>query len=521
MTIFLIKAAQLMLALAILVFIHELGHFSFAKLFKVRVDKFYLFFNPQFSIVRFKKVNGKWKFKFFAKNLPYETPVLDENGKQKLDEKGKKMTELINPDTLPEDDWRRSPDNTEWGLGWIPLGGYCKIGGMMDESQDPNVAKVRNEEWAYESRPVWQRMLIDAGGVIFNFVSAIIIFVMILFCYGKETIPLENAYLGYSYCQTAKNNGFINGDKIISVNGENVFEKADVAEKIIIEGKTNIVVLRDSQEITLDLPEDFSQQIIAAKEKIFMAERFPFVIDSVIPQTKGQSFSFWKKLLGKKTTAENLPKITPAKAAGLLKGDSIVGVNGKNLFEFYDIKNEFTLNKGKTVELSIYRNDSLITRNIDIDTLGAIGVAPKTYFNFLKTHKIEYGFFASFPAGWKLGIETLVSYVKQFRLVFTKEGVQSLGGFGTIGSIFPSEWIWSIFWSMTAFLSVILAFMNILPIPVLDGGHLLFLLYEAITRRKPSEKFMEISLNIGLYLLLALMIFANGNDILRWLGFMK
>jgi len=520
MTIFLIKAAQLMLALAILVFIHELGHFFFARLFKVRVEKFYLFFNPQISIVRFKKVGKKWRFKFFARNLQYEVPALDENGIPKLDKKGKKIMQPIDTSNLPEDDWRRYPENTEWGLGWVPLGGYCKIGGMMDESQDKNVKNVRAEEWAYESQAVWKRMLISAGGVIFNFISAVIIFAMVLFHYGKETIPLENAYLGYSFSETAQKSGFVNGDRIISINGEKVFEKSEVFEKMIIEGKTNVVLLRDSQEFTLDLPKNFSQQIISAKETKFMNERFPFVIDSVFSQTRGKPFPFWKKLIGKKPTAENLPRITPAKAAGLLKGDSIVGVNGKNLFEFYDIANEFALNKGKTIDISIYRNDSLITKNITIDSLGKIGVAPKHYLNFLETHKIEYGFFASFPAGWKHGIETLVSYIKQFRLVFTKEGAQNLGGFVTIGSIFPGEWNWNIFWNMTAFLSVILAFMNILPIPVLDGGHLLFLLYEGITRRKPSDKFMEVSLTIGLYLLLALMIFANGNDILRLLGLM-
>ena len=496
MTIFLIKAAQLMLALAILVFIHELGHFFFARLFKVRVDKFYLFFNPQISIVRFKKVGKKWKFKFFARNLQTEVPVLDENGSPKLDKKGKKIMQPIDTSNLPEDDWRRYPDNTEWGLGWVPLGGYCKIGGMMDESQDKNVKNVRNEKWAYEAQPVWQRMLISAGGVIFNFISAIIIFAMILFHYGKETIPLESAYLGYNYNETALNNGFVNGDRIISINGEKVFEKPDVAEKIIIEGKTNIVLLRENDTISLTLPENFSQQIIAAKEKVFMTERVPFVIDSVM---NGLS----------------------AQAAGLQKGDSIVGINSKQVFDYEAISKELAANKSKRISIDFFRNGELLSDSITISEEGKIGVGLKDYMLFFKTEKKEYGFFASFPAGWKHGIETLVSYVKQFRFIFTKEGAKNLGGFGTIGSIFPSEWNWGIFWNMTAFLSVILAFMNILPIPILDGGHLLFLLYEMITRRKPSDKFVEISLNIGLYLLLALMIFANGNDILRALGFMK
>ncbi|MDR1544506.1 MAG: RIP metalloprotease RseP [Prevotellaceae bacterium] len=495
MTVFFIKAAQLMFALAVLVLIHELGHFTFAKLFKVRVDKFYLFFNPQISIFRFKKVNGKLKFKFFAKNLQYETPVLDENGAPKLDKKGKKIMQPIPTDTLADDDWRKYPDNTEWGLGWIPLGGYCKIGGMMDESMDKNVKNIRHENWAYESHPVWQRMLIDAGGVIFNFVSAIIIFAMMLFHYGEEYIPVRNEYLGYNYCQTAINHGFMNGDRILTVNGDTIEEKSQAVEKIVIEGKTNIVLVRDSQKVTLNLPANFGEQMISAKEKIFMTERVPFVIDGV---TKGAT----------------------ADVAGLQSGDSVVGLNSKQIFEYQDIANELAKCAGKKVNIDFYRNGEFHTNSITIDENGKLGVSLRRMQTFFQTKRTEYGFFASFPAGWRTGVETLTSYVKQFRLVFTKAGAKNLGGFGTIGSIFPSEWNWAALWSMTAFLSVILAFMNILPIPVLDGGHLLFLLYELIFRRKPSDKFMEVSLTIGLYLLIALMIFANGNDILRALGLM-
>jgi regulator of sigma E protease len=485
MAVFLVKAAQLMLALALLVLIHELGHFSFARLFKVRVDKFYLFFNWKISLLRFKKINGKWKVKFFAKNLPYETVSFDKNGK--------KIAVPVDVETLPEDDWRRYPENTEWGLGWIPLGGYCKIGGMLDESHDPNVEKVRNEKWAYESQPVWQRMLIDAGGVIFNFVSAIIIFAMMLFSYGEETIPLQSEYLGYNYCQTALNNGFVNGDNILAIDGEQVSEKSDVVDKLIVEGRQNVKILRENDTVFISLPQDFGEQIISAKEKTFMSERIPFVIDSV---TNG----------------------SPAKAAGLIRGDSIVGLNSKQIFEYQEIVKELAECKGKKINIDFYRNGELLSDSITTGEDGKIGVGLKDYLSFFKTQKKEYGFFAAFPAGWRHGVKTLVGYIKQFRLVFTKAGAQSLGGFGTIGSLFPAQWDWAVFWSMTAFLSVILAFMNILPIPVLDGGHLLFLLYEMIARKKPSDKFMEISLNIGLYLLIALMLYANGNDILRWFG---
>jgi regulator of sigma E protease len=496
MTVFLIKAAQLIFALAVLVLIHELGHFTFAKLFKVRVDKFYLFFNPQISIFRFKKVNGKWKFKFFAKNLQYEVPVLDENGTPKLDKKGKKIMQPVPTDNLSDDDWRKYPDNTEWGLGWMPLGGYCKIGGMMDESMDKNVKNVRNEQWAYESHPVWQRMLIDAGGVIFNFVSAIIIFAMMLLHYGEEYIPVQNEYLGYNYCKTALNNGFENGDRILTIDGGNIEHYSDAVKNLVIRKKQNITLLRNGDTVSLKLPDDFSTQILEAREKIFMTERVPFVLDSVMDGS-------------------------PAKIAGLQKGDSIVGLNSKQIFEYQDIAKELTECKGKKVNIDFYRNGEFLTDSIVISENGKLGVGLRKPQTFFKMKKMEYGFFASFPAGWRKGVETLKDYISQFRLVFTKAGAQSLGGFGTMGSLFPAEWNWYAVWAMTAFFSVILAFMNILPIPILDGGHLLFLLYEMIFRRKPSDKFMEISLTIGLYLLIALMIFANGNDILRALGIMK
>jgi regulator of sigma E protease len=514
MAIFFIKAAQLMFALAVLVLIHELGHFTFAKLFKVRVDKFYLFFNPQISIFRLKKINGKLKFKFFAKNLQYETPILDEKGAPKLDKKGKKIMQPVLTDALEDDDWRKYPANTEWGLGWIPLGGYCKIGGMMDESMDKNVKNIRNEKWAYESHPVWQRMLIDAGGVIFNFVSAVIIFAMMAFNYGKEpTIQIEDENFGYLYCQTAKNHGFIDGDRVVSIDCEKVNEAKDVFNKIILKGKTNIVLLRDNQEIKITLPKSFRDSVLNAGEKMFMTERFPFVIDSVLENS--------------------LAEIT-----GLRKGDSIVGINSKQLFEAHEISNELAFCKGKKININFYRNGELFTDSLIIDESGKLGVGYRLPYTFFKSKKVnygffckkieygifnkrtEYGFFESFFAGWDNGVSILSDYISQFSLVFTKTGAKNLGGFGTIGSIFPPEWNWTALWSMTAFLSVILAFMNILPIPVLDGGHLLFLFYELIFRRRPSDKFMEISLTIGLYLLIALMIFANGNDILKWLGLM-
>jgi regulator of sigma E protease len=449
-----------------------------------------MFFNPQISLIRAKKINGKWQFRFFAKNLDSMRPKLDADGKKMLDGKGKEIQEVIPLSDLPDGDWRRYPDNTEFGLGWVPLGGYCKIGGMIDESMDESAKMARSESWALESRPVWQRMLIMAGGVIFNFIFAILLYAMILFNYGEETIPIENEYLGYNYCQTALNHGFVNGDRILSIDGDAVSEKKDVVEKLIIEGRLNVLLYRNGDTVSVLLPKDFGERMLESREKQFLQERIPFVIDSVMAGS-------------------------PAAAARLQKGDSIVGMNGKHVFEYSELRAELYACRNLKTDIAFYRSGSLLTDSIWVSDAGTIGVGlplPSTYF---KTKITKYGFFASFPAGWKLGVETLASYIKQFRLVFTKAGAQSLGGFGSMGSLFPAQWDWFRFWNMTALLSVILAFMNILPIPVLDGGYLLFLLYELIARRRPSDKFMEISLRIGMLLMLALLVYANGNDLLK------
>jgi len=485
---FWIKAVQLILSLSLLVFVHELGHFIFARLFKVRVEKFYLFFNLKFSIVKFKKIKGKWQVKFFSKNEPdCLQPLLDEQGNPKLDKKGNPIFVPASIDTLADDDWRKYPETTEWGIGWVPLGGYCKIAGMVDESMDTASMNTEPQSWEYRSRPAWQRLFIIIGGVLMNFITAIVVYSMILFVYGKDVFPVDSAYLGYDYCQTALNNGFENGDKILTIDGDTITSEKDVVEKIVIEGKSNILLHRNGRDTLLVLPADFGEQMLNAEESQFMTLRIPFVIDSVVGRN-----------------------------SMLQSGDSIVGFNGQPMTSYSDLITAFSLHKEDMVLISFVRNGTFLQDSVILDENGKIGVSIKNPLPYFKTLRKEYGFFESFPAGWNLGIETLSSYVKQFRLVFTKAGAKSLGGFAAIGNLFPAIWDWNLFWNMTALLSIILAFMNILPIPVLDGGYVLFLLYEMITRRKPSERFMEIALNIGMFLLLALLIFANGNDIIRF-----
>jgi len=491
MEAFFIRALQLILSLSILVVLHEFGHFAFARLFNVRVEKFYMFFNPNFSLIRAKKINGKWDVKFFAKNVSTtERPVLDTDGDAKIDAKGKTIMEQIPVAELPEGHWHKYPDNTEWGIGWLPLGGYCSIAGMVDETKDLSQMAAEPQPWEYRSRSVWQRLPIIVGGVFVNFILAMVIYSAVLYTWGEEYLPLQNAKYGLQFSKILQDNGFKNGDKIVSIDGQSVEKQSDVIEKILIEGKQNIKVARDSQQIDIKLPADLTQTILRAEEKELVAIRQPFVIVEV---SKGMG----------------------ADAAKLQVGDSIVGVNGKQISIFQDVAEVLALSKNKQINVDYVRNGVLMHSPVKVDENGKLGVIPKPYTDFMQTKRTEYGFFAAIPAGISLGWETLTSYVKQFKIVFTKEGSKQMGGFGTIGKLFPKVWDWHVFWLLTAFLSIILAFMNLLPIPALDGGYVIYLIYEMITGKKPNDKFLEYAQTAGFFLLMALLIYVNGNDIFK------
>lgn len=455
------KIIALLLSLSFLVIIHEFGHYLFAKLFKTRVEKFYLFFNPYFSLLRAKRYNGKWHFSFFSKQSPKE--------------------------------FEQYPDNTEWGIGWLPFGGYCSIAGMVDETHTSSDALSKEpEQWEYRSKKAWQRLLIVSGGVIVNFVAALVIYSLIMFTWGTEHLPIKNAPYGYDYNQTALKYGFQNGDKILTVNCKKVWEIKDAVNEILLNSGKDIVVDRQGEKKAIHLPENFGKEMIGNGEKQFAIPRFPFVIGGFIDSSLAQK-------------------------AGMKIGDSIVALNDKPTLSFSEFANMVTRNAGRKVDVSFYRNGTPQKVSILLDKEGKIGAYQKDYSSEVKTIHRDYGFFESIPKGISQGISTLVSYVKQFKYVFSKEGATQIGGFGAIGSLFPSVWDWHLFWNMTAFLSIILAFMNILPIPALDGGHVVFTLWEIITRRKPSEKFMERAQMVGMILLFALLIYANGNDLFRWL----
>lgn len=455
MEIFLIRVLQFMLAISLLVLLHEGGHFFFARLFKIRVEKFYLFFDPWFHLFEFKPKNS----------------------------------------------------DTTYGLGWLPLGGYCKISGMIDESFDTEQMKQPAQPWEFRTKPAWQRLLVMIGGVLVNFVVALFIYAMILFTWGETYIQPKNMTYGMKFNTEAKALGFQDGDILIGTDEKEFKEFGADMYRDISEAKS-VNIIRDGKQMSICLPGDLNLLNMIKNVPPFVRPLMPAVVDSVIPQS-------------------------PAGNIGLMKGDKIVALNGVDI----DSHNTFTDEIGKlsdvlatatTTEdsLKALRATIVWERNSVLDTASVIftkelklGYFTKNVSGLYTPTTKEYGFFESLPAGISYGIDVLASYVDDMKYVFTAEGAKSLGGFGAIGSLFPPTWDWYLFWKMTAFLSIILAFMNILPIPALDGGHVLFLLYEMITRRKPSEKFMIWAEYFGFGILILLMVVANLNDILRWLGY--
>ena len=460
MEVFLIKALQLMLSLSILVLLHEGGHFFFSKLFGVRVEKFYLFFDPWFHLFEFKPKNS----------------------------------------------------DTTYGLGWLPLGGYCKISGMIDESFDTEQLKQPMQPYEFRSKPAWQRMLIMIGGVLVNFLLALFIYSMILFHWGDDYVATKHMTQGMKFNTEAKALGFQDHDILVGTDkGEFKTYDGDMYRDLSTATRVNII--RGGKPMSLNLPGDLDMLSMIKESPRFVEVYIPLQIDSVM-------------------------KDSPASKLGLVKGDKVLTVNGKKVESF----NDFQLEMGRVNDMltaATSHQDSVKALTASVEYVKASGDTLKNsvllqasdegvkfgfynhpvMLNYEVTH-ISYGFFQSFPAGVKYGWNVLSGYVGDMKYVFTKEGANSLGGFGALGSLFPSMWDWHAFWMMTAFLSIILAFMNILPIPALDGGHVFFLLYEVITGRKPGDKFMERAEYVGFGILLLLLVVANLNDVLRFFGLM-
>ncbi len=429
---------QLLASLSILVFIHELGHFFFARVFGTRVEKFYLFFNPWFSLFK----------------------------------------------------WKDKRTGTTYGLGWLPLGGYCQIAGMVDESMDTEQLKSAPKPDEFRSKKSYQRLLIMAGGIIFNLILAIILYAGVAFTWGDERIDTTDIYTGWTFSPAAKSAGFVDQDIILSIDGKRNLNALSphLVEEII--NAEQVTVLRNGQEVSISIPKDMMQRTLAGG-KGFCNINLPFIVEE----------------------AENKALVQ----ANIRPGDQLIEVDSVHTANVQDAIETLSQYKGKTVSLQFQRADSIITTTIQIDASGKIGVRLRSPYTIFPTSRIQYGFVESFPAGFNQFVETISNYVGNLKHIFTKEGAKSLGGLGSMAQLFPNTFSWERFWSISAFFSVILAVMNLLPIPALDGGHILFILIEMLTGKKPNDKVMGYIQMSGMIFLLLLMLYANGNDIYRFL----
>lgn len=434
----LIKILQFLLSLSILIVIHEIGHMLPARLFKTRVEKFYLFFNPWFSLFKFRR------------------------------------------------------GETEYGMGWLPLGGYVKIAGMIDESMDKEQMKKPPQPHEFRAKPAWQRLIIMLGGVTANIILAALIYIFMLFINGEQYLPAKNLKYGIVADSLALDIGMQTGDKILLLDDREVGDFMDIPREFVLGNIRTVTVERNGEVLRLDVPADFFGRLIANRMSGFFSIRYPYVV-------------------------ADFTSHSPAREAGVQIGDHIMGIGEKKTWSFDEFAKVIGGFAGQDTRLIVERQGELVELDITVSEEGRIGAYAKPISQFLDFEKRNYSFIESVPAGISKAYSTTTGYFRELRLLFRPEVKvsESLGGFITIGSIFAPTWDWIHFWTITAFLSIILAIMNVLPIPALDGGHVMFLLYEIITGRKPGDRFMEYAQMIGMLLLLSLLIFVNFNDILR------
>jgi regulator of sigma E protease len=431
----LIKIIQFLLSLSILIVLHEMGHFILARIFKTRVEKFYLFFDPGFSL--FKKKIG----------------------------------------------------DTVYGIGWLPLGGYVKISGMIDESMDREQMKKPPQPWEFRSKKAWQRLLIMLGGVFMNFLLAVVIYILVFYTWGEKYVPADRLEYGYMVDSTMMEMGLRNGDNILAINGDKVERWESIHHDIVVNDASTITVERNGKVMDIHVPERMIAELLKAEYPIY--PRIPFVVGELVEDSG-------------------------AEKAGLKVGDRIIAINGEPV-RFYDQFLEKTGGKKNTTfEFTLVRDTDTLSLDVTTNEKGKFGIYNKSYTEFFKPVVVRYSFLESIPAGIKRGVDITKSYLKQLKMLFKPEtrAYEQLGGFIKIGSFFPSTWNWQNFWNMTAFLSIILAIMNLLPIPALDGGHVMFLLYEIVSGRKPGDKFLEYAQIVGMVILLSLLLYANLNDII-------
>lgn len=463
----LIKALQLIAALSLLVIVHEFGHYMFARIFGMRVSRFYLFFNYKFSLLKYIPREGKL---MLLSSDDDKALVTLKVGKPQSGESGKAS-------------WR----DTVYGIGWIPLGGYCQIAGMIDETQDTKSLSEVAEPWEFRSKPAYQRLLVMLGGVIMNFVLAVIIYAGIAFYWGESHINFRDVSEGFDFVPVAQSAGFRNGDIPVEADGKELGSSASLMD--IVEAK-EVKVLRNKKDtVAIALPDDFIFNVSDAGG--FMAMRVPVIVKS-------------------------LSAGDPAVKAGVLEGDHFIAVDTVETPSYTEFSRELLNRAGMPTTFTVERDGRPVTLEATPTEDGKLGIGLKLPTEIYPVQYVRYGLLASIPKGISNGTTTMGNYVGSLKYVFTKRGAESLGGFGAIGSMFPSAWNWLSFWETVAFLSIILAFMNVIPIPALDGGHVMFLIWEIITRRKPSDKFLEYAQMAGMFFLLALLLYANGNDLYRF-----
>ena len=432
----LIKTIQLLLSLSILVALHELGHFIPAKLFKTRVEKFYLFFDYPFALLK-KKIGG-----------------------------------------------------TEFGIGLIPFGGYVKISGMIDESMDTEHLNKDPEPWEFRSKPAWQRLIIMVGGVVVNFILGFAIYMMIAFVWGKNILTNDNLPAGFEVAELVEQYGFKDGDRILQVDGKDLENIADINKYLFLRDVSSVRVEHyDGVRETIEIPENLGSLMFTSGVMRPFTPLVEPIIDSIIPNSSAFNADFQK-------------------------GDKIVEVNGNEIIKWQDFTELIKANSSENVNIVVKRGNDVISKILPVGEDKKIGVS--VLLPEIKPTKIEYSLFESISQGYSTAYWTLLDYIGQFKYIFTKEGATQLGGFGTIGKLFPPSWNWQAFWETTALLSIILAFMNFLPIPALDGGHIMFLLYEMIAGRKVNDKFLENAQVFGFFLLIAIVLYANGMDFVRY-----
>lgn len=485
------KVIALLLSLSLLVITHEFGHFLFARLFKTRVRRFYLFFNWKFSILKAKKFNGKWHFLFFNATTP----------------------ESWAEENLADED----KDNTLWGIGWIPLGGYCDIAGMIDETKDSTQMASEPQPWEYRSKKPWQRLCIISGGVLVNFLSALLIYTCIFAHWGKDELPLQNAKLGYDYHELLLAEGFQNGDIICAIDGTEMTDIAKTQHTLLLDNPKVVTVRRHMtvSDTTITGDTALGEPVVAtvALRDTFFTVDIPMrynLLDSINPRDTNLLFAIRSPFVIKEFSSGS-----HAKRAGMQIGDSVVSIDNQPMACHTEISQYLRDHANDSITIGVVRGGAFESLTVVPDANGRLGIFLESPLDLFESIHYDYNFFQALPVGISYGWNQLVTYASSLKILFTKDGYKGLGGFGTLGSLFPSEWDWYSFWSITALLALILAFMNIIPIPGLDGGHILFTLWEMVTRRQPSEKFLEVAQSIGMILLLALLIIANGNDIIH------